>query len=94
LNTFTGSNANVAHTSNAETQRMKMPNGGFYPPPVYVQLATDTESRAIVRVEVSNKGGVERADAGTRPKMTTGGAGAFTDCGEAFADLAVQPGRG
>ena len=34
---------------------MKMPNGGFNPA-VNVQLATDTESRAIVGVEVSNEG--------------------------------------
>ena len=34
---------------------MKMPNGGFNPA-VNVQLATDTESRAIVGVEVSNQG--------------------------------------
>ena len=46
---------------------MKMPNGGFNPA-VNVQLAADTESRAIVGVEVSNgrfgRGGVECADAG------------------------------
>ena len=34
---------------------MKMANGGFNPA-VNVQLATDTESRAIVGVEVSNEG--------------------------------------
>ncbi len=34
---------------------MKMPNGGFNPA-CNVQLATDTESRAIVGVEVSNEG--------------------------------------
>jgi len=34
---------------------MKMPNGGFNPA-VNVQLATDTESRAIVGVEVSHEG--------------------------------------
>ena len=34
---------------------MKMPNGGFNPA-VNVQLATDTESRAIVGVEVTNEG--------------------------------------
>ena len=42
-------------TSDAETRRMKMPNGGFNPA-VNVQLATDTASRAIVGVEVSNEG--------------------------------------
>jgi hypothetical protein len=34
---------------------MKMPNGGFNPA-VNVQLATDTESRAIVAVDVTNEG--------------------------------------
>ena len=34
---------------------MKMPNGG-YNPAVNVQLAADTESRAIVGVEVSKEG--------------------------------------
>jgi len=42
-------------TSDAEARRMKMPNGGFHPA-WNVQLATDTESRAIVGVEVSNEG--------------------------------------
>lgn len=42
-------------TSDAEARRMKMPNGGFNPA-VNVQLATDTQSRAIVGVEVSNQG--------------------------------------
>ena len=42
-------------TTDAETRRMKMPNGGFNPA-VNVQLATDTASRAIVGVEVSNEG--------------------------------------
>ena len=42
-------------TSDAETRRMKMANGGFNPA-VNVQLATDTGSRAIVGVEVSNEG--------------------------------------
>ncbi|MGC2208555.1 MAG: IS1182 family transposase [Candidatus Korobacteraceae bacterium] len=42
-------------TTDAEARRMKMPNGGFNPA-VNVQLATDTESRAIVGVEVSNEG--------------------------------------
>src|SRR6266542_1510533 len=38
-----------------EARRMKMPNGGFNPA-VNVQLATDTQSRAIVGVEVSQEG--------------------------------------
>ena len=42
-------------TTDAEVRVMKMPNGG-YNPAVNVQLATDTESRAIVGVEVSNEG--------------------------------------
>jgi transposase len=42
-------------TTDAEARVMKMPNGGFNPA-VNVQLATDTESRAIVGVEVSNEG--------------------------------------
>src|SRR5208283_4156067 len=42
-------------TSDAEARVMKMPNGGFNPA-WNVQLATDTESRAIVGVEVSNQG--------------------------------------
>ncbi|MGB9405933.1 MAG: transposase [Terracidiphilus sp.] len=42
-------------TTDAEARRMKMPNGGFNPA-VNVQLATDTASRAIVGVEVSNEG--------------------------------------
>jgi hypothetical protein len=42
-------------TTDAEARVMKMPNGG-YNPAVNVQLATDTESRAIVGVEVSNEG--------------------------------------
>jgi transposase len=42
-------------TTDAEVRRMKMPNGGFNPA-VNVQLATDTESRAIVGVEVTNEG--------------------------------------
>ena len=44
-----------ASASDAETRVMKMPNGGFNPA-WNVQLATDTESRAIVGVEVSNEG--------------------------------------
>jgi transposase len=42
-------------TTDAETRVMKMPNGGFNAA-VNVQLATDTASRAIVAVEVSNEG--------------------------------------
>jgi transposase len=42
-------------TTDPEARRMKMPNGGFNPA-VNVQLATDTESRAVVGVEVSNEG--------------------------------------
>jgi hypothetical protein len=42
-------------TTDAEARVMKMSNGGFNPA-VNVQLATDTESRAIVGVEVSNEG--------------------------------------
>jgi transposase len=42
-------------TTDAEARVMKMSNGG-YNPAVNVQLATDTESRAIVGVEVSNQG--------------------------------------
>ena len=42
-------------TSDAEARVMKMPNGGFHPA-VNVQLATDTASRAIVGVEVSQAG--------------------------------------
>jgi transposase len=42
-------------TSDAEARVMKMPNGGFNPA-WNVQLATDTASRAIVGVEVSNEG--------------------------------------
>lgn len=42
-------------TSDAEARVMKMPNGGFNPA-VNVQLATDTESRAIVGVGVTNEG--------------------------------------
>jgi transposase len=41
--------------TDAEARVMKMPNGGFNPA-VNVQLATDTESRAIVGVEVTNEG--------------------------------------
>jgi len=42
-------------TTDAEARVMKMPNGG-YNPAVNVPLATDTASRAIVGVEVSNQG--------------------------------------
>jgi hypothetical protein len=42
-------------TTDAEARVMKMPNGGYHPA-VNVQLATDTESRAIVGVEVSPAG--------------------------------------
>jgi transposase len=42
-------------TTDAEARVMKMPNGG-YNPAVNVQLASDTVSRAIVGVEVSNEG--------------------------------------
>jgi transposase len=42
-------------TTDAEARVMKMSNGG-YNPAVNVQLATDTESRAILGVEVSNQG--------------------------------------
>lgn len=42
-------------TTDAATRSMKMANGGFNPA-ANVQLATDTESRAILGVEVSNEG--------------------------------------
>jgi transposase len=42
-------------TTDPEARRMKMPNGGFNPA-VNVQLASDTDSRAIVAVEVTNEG--------------------------------------
>jgi len=42
-------------TTDPEARRMKMPNGGFNPA-VNVQLATDTQSRVILGVEVSNAG--------------------------------------
>lgn len=44
-----------ASTSDPEARNMKMPNGGFNPA-VNVQLAVDTQSRAIVGVEVSDRG--------------------------------------
>ena len=42
-------------TTDPEARRMKMPNGGFNPA-VNVQLAADTESRAIVGVEITCEG--------------------------------------
>ena len=42
-------------STDPEARRMKMPNGGFNPA-VNVQLASDTQSRAIVGVEVTNEG--------------------------------------
>ncbi len=42
-------------TTDPEARVMHMPNGGFNPA-VNVQLASDTESRAILAVEVSNEG--------------------------------------
>lgn len=42
-------------TTDPEARRMRMPNGGFNPA-VNVQLATDTESRAILGVAVTNEG--------------------------------------
>jgi transposase len=42
-------------TTDAATRVMKMANGG-YSPGVNVQLATDTQSRAILGVEVTNEG--------------------------------------
>ena len=42
-------------STDPDARVMKMPNGGFNPA-VNVQLATDTESRAIVGVDVSNEG--------------------------------------
>jgi transposase len=44
-----------ASTTDAEARVMKMPDGGFRPA-VNVQIATDTQSRAIVGVEVINQG--------------------------------------
>lgn len=44
-----------ASTTDAEARVMKMPDGGFRPA-VNVQLATDTVSRAVVGVEVTNLG--------------------------------------
>ena len=42
-------------TTDPEARRMKMPNGG-YNPAVNVQVATDTQSRAVLGVEVSKEG--------------------------------------
>jgi len=42
-------------TTDAEARKMKMANGG-YNPAVNVQMASDTESRAVVGVEVTNEG--------------------------------------
>ena len=42
-------------TTDPDARRMKMPNGGFNPA-VNVQLATDTASRAVLGVEVTNEG--------------------------------------
>jgi transposase len=42
-------------TTDAEARVMKMPNGGFNPA-VNVQLASDTESRAILGVQVTSEG--------------------------------------
>ena len=44
-----------ASTTDADARVMKMPNGGFNPA-FNVQLATDTESRAILGVAVTNEG--------------------------------------
>jgi transposase len=44
-----------ASTTDAQVRVMKMPDGG-YRPAVNVQIATDTQSRAIVGVEVINAG--------------------------------------
>jgi transposase len=46
-------------TTDAEARVMKMANGG-YNPAVNVQLATDTESRAIIGVTVTNEGNDSR----------------------------------
>lgn len=44
-----------ASTTDADARNMKMPNGGFNPA-VNMQFAVDTESRAIVGVDVSDRG--------------------------------------
>ena len=51
-----------ASTTDADARVMKMPDGGFRPA-VNVQLAVDTESRAIVGVDVVNRG-VDNEQAG------------------------------
>ena len=51
-------------TTDPEARVMKMPNGGFAPA-VNIQLATDTESRAIMGVDVCNSG----SDKGQAPPM-------------------------
>lgn len=51
-------------TTDPEARVMKMPDGGFAPA-VNIQLATDTESRAIVGVEVCHAG----SDKGQAPPM-------------------------
>ena len=45
-----------ASTTDPDARRMKMANGGFNPA-YNVQVASDPQSRAIVGVQVSNKGG-------------------------------------
>jgi transposase len=93
-------------TTDPEARRMKMPNGGFNPA-VNVQLATDTESRAILGVEVSNEGSdnaglsepmrqqVERRTAGkVRQHLLDGGYMRKDDlerAHEASVDLFVPP---
>lgn len=52
-----------ASTTDPDARVMKMPNGGFNPA-FNVQLATDTESRAIIGVEVTNEG-TDTADLST-----------------------------
>lgn len=51
-----------ASTTDADARVMKMPDGGFRPA-VNVQLAVDTDSRAIVGVDVVNRG-VDNEQAG------------------------------
>lgn len=85
-------------TTDPEARRMKMPNGGFNPA-VNVQLATDTESRAILGVEVTNEGSdnaglsepmrrqVERRTAGkVRQHLLDGGYMRKDDLERAHAD--------
>jgi hypothetical protein len=45
-----------ASTTDPDARRMKMANGGFNPA-YNLQVASDPESRAIVEVQVTNKGG-------------------------------------